>query len=356
MTTLLLAALLVSGLQDKDSRVDLTPADAAESWTLSVMPLPPQDGQPGRHAFLFIGSLKGCTTPRTFPIVFVIDGDERIPKQGALLSREKADGGCVDGLATVFREGAADALAKATRVSVSVPNATFELTAPHLDYVRRKLAERASEPAGVATATLRGAVAPLPTDPAAGAAAAEASTLNARSVALANAGRLKEARQAAEGAVAADERAYGPDHPQVGQRLSNLGLIERELGNEKEAIAHYQRAIRLLEPAGPSEGLGVVLDNLGRVLLSQKDLDGAAAATSRAVDVLSTSLGPRHEHVGYALNNLALLWHAKGDAAKAAETCDRAIDILTATLGPGSPKLAPFLEDQRMLRQKAGRK
>jgi tetratricopeptide (TPR) repeat protein len=356
MTTLLLAALLASGLQDKDRGIDLTPPDAAESWTLTVMPLPPQDGQPGRHAFLFIGILEGCDTPRAFPIVFVIDGGEKISKQGALLSREREGTGCVDGLATVFREGAADALAKATRITVSVPNATFELTAPHLDYMRRKLAERESAPAGGETVTLRPAKTPLPADPAARAAAVEATTLNERAVALVGAGRLKEARQAAEGAVAADERAYGPDRPQVGERLMNLGLIERRLGNNKAAVAHYQRAIRLLEPAGSSEALGVVLDNLGRILQEQKDLDGAVAATSRAVEVLTAAVGPQHEHVGYALNNLALLWHAKGDAAKAADTCDRAIVILTAALGAGNPRLTPFLDDQRTLRKKAGRK
>ena len=62
--------------------------------------------------FLFIGILESCTTPRAFPIVFVIDGDRKIAKQGALLSRQPADGGCVDALATVFPEGTADALAR----------------------------------------------------------------------------------------------------------------------------------------------------------------------------------------------------------------------------------------------------
>jgi tetratricopeptide (TPR) repeat protein len=209
---------------------------------------------------------------------------------------------------------------------------------------------------GGETAVLKPAATPYPADPAARAAAEEASALNQQTLSLMQAGRLKDARDTAERAVAAEERAYGADSANVGERLANLGMVERKLGHDKIAIAHYQRAVRLLEPRGPSEGLGVVLDNLGRILEERQDLDGALAVTSRAVEVLTAVLGPADEHVGYALNNLALVWDAKGDKAKAAETCDRAIDILVKALGPDDPRLRPFLEDQRSLRKKAGRK
>ena len=340
---------------ENENGISLTAADAAEPWTFAVMPLVPKDGQPASHAFLFIGILKNCTTPRRFPVVFAIDGDRKIPKQGALLSRQPADGGCIDALATVFPEGTADALGAATRVTVTLPQATFELSAPHLEYLRRRLSLREAAPVGGDTSTLTSTRSPLPTDPAARAAAQEATTLNERAVAMVGAGRLKEARQAAEAAVAAEERAYGPDNAEVGEFLINLGMIERRLGNEKAAIAHYERAIRLLERRGPSEALGIVLDNLGRILQQQKDLEGAFAVTSRAVEVLTAVLGPAHLHVGYALNNLALVWDAKGDRVKAAETCDRAIGILAEALDPDDPRLAPYLEDQRTLRLRASR-
>jgi tetratricopeptide (TPR) repeat protein len=342
--------------EDNANGISLTAADAGEPWTLAVIPLAPKDGQPASHAFVFVGILKGCTTPRSFPIVFVIDGDRTVSKQGALLSRQQADGGCVDGLATVFPEGTADALGGATRVAVTLPQATFELTARHLDYLRQRLTLRESAPVGGDTATAKSAPTPLPTDPAARAAADEATSLNERAIELIGAGRLRDARQAAEAAVAAEERAYGPDHAKVGEVVMNLGMIERRLGNTKVAVSHYERAIRLLEPQGPSQALGIVLDNLGRILHEQKKIDEAFAVTSRAVEVLTAVLGPADLHVGYALNNLALLWDAKGEKVKAAETCDRALDILVQALGPDDPRLARFLEDQRTLRRKAGRK
>ena len=42
--------------------------------------------------------------------------------------------------------------------------------------------------------------------------------------------RLAEARPLAERALAIDEAAYGPDHPDVAIRLNNLALILRDLG------------------------------------------------------------------------------------------------------------------------------
>jgi len=331
LTVMLLASSVVP--QEDAKGISLTPPDAAERWTFSVMPLAARDGQAASHALLFVGALRDCTTPGSFSIEFAIDGGRTISKPAALLSRQPSGDGCVDGLATVFPEGSADPLARATRIAVTVPNATFELTAPQLAYLRRGLARRA--PA---------------------AAANEAARLNEQAVALVDAGRLTDAREAAEGAVAAAERLYGPDHAEVGGVLLNLGMIERKLGDTDAALAHYRRAIRLLEPAGPSQALGIVLDNLGRVLLERKDLVGAIAATSRAVDVLSEVVGPTHENVGYALNNLAMLWDASGNKAKASATCDRAVAILVKALGPDDPRLAPFLEDQETLRWKAGRK
>ncbi len=343
---------------DDDKSIALTAPAAAESWTLSVMPLPATNGQPASHALVFVGDRTTCPTPRTFSIAFAVDGGATITKHGALLSRERQEDGCMEALVTVFAEGTADAIATAVRVSVTLPGATFELTAPQLAYVRRGLARRrAAEPAaaGGNASTFEAPPTASPTNPAARDAAKEAAILHERAVALASAGRLKEARTAAGGAVAAAERAYGPEHAEVGSRLVNLGMIERRLGDDATALTHYQRAVRLLEPAGPSQALGIVLDNLGRILQDRQDYDGGIAANTRAVEVLTAVLGAEHQHVGYALNNLALVWDAKGDRTKAAELCDRAVVILTKRLGADDPRLEPFLDDQRTLRLRAGR-
>ena len=328
----------------------------SEAWRLNVTPLAARNGQPASHAVILAAVLPHCDTPRAFSMVFTVGDGPEIRKQAALLSRQReADGGCIDAVATVFPQGTAPAFATATAVTIGIPDRRFVLSAAHIGYVARAFAVLAPDDDGATTSTLTQKSAPLPEEPTARAAAVDANTLNERAVELYAAGRLREARDASERAVAAGEKAYGPDHVEVGSLLVNLGLIARKLGDNKSAVAHYQRAVGILEKTGPSEGLGVVLDNLGRALQSERDLDGAMAATTRALEVLTAVLGGDHEHVGYALNNLALLQSAKGDHVQAAQTCDRGIAILTRALGPGHPTLRPFLEDQRELRKRASR-
>jgi tetratricopeptide (TPR) repeat protein len=132
-------------------------------------------------------------------------------------------------------------------------------------------------------------------------------------------------------------------------------VITRRMGDTEAAVTHYRRATDIFEQAGDVQSLGLVLDNLGLVLRLRKDLDGAIAAATRAVDLLTKALGPSDLHVGYALNNLALHVSEKGDHARAVELCDQAIAVLTPALGPNNPELQPFLEDQRTLRKRAGR-
>jgi tetratricopeptide (TPR) repeat protein len=279
-----------------------------------------------------------------------------VSKQGALLSRQKqADGSCVDAIATVFPVGTAPAFATATAVVIGLPGRRLVLSPTDIAYLARGFARTPPPEDTSSTAVLEGKASPLPDDPAARALADESTRLNEQAIQLYRAGRLKDARKAAEGSVAAAEKAWGPAHADVAGSLVNLGLIVRKLGDNNAAAAHYTRAVAILEKDGPSESLGVVLDNLGRVHQDLGELDAAMAVTQRAIEVLSAVLGPRNEHVGFATNNLALVLSAKGEDAQAAETCDRALAILQQALRPDDPILKPFLEDQRKLRKRAGR-
>lgn len=339
---------------DDSDRIKLTGDGEPEEWWLSISPLPGQHGQSlPDHAVVFVGLLSACRTPRTFPIVFTVNGGDRIEKRGALLSRQKQGAGCVDALATVFPAGSTSVLTTATSLAVALPDRRFELSAPQLDFVRRALTVEAANPASPATTSSLTTSRPLPSAPEARALANQALDLHEDAIRLVGLGKLRDARKRALSAVELAEKAWGPGHAETGSFFVTLGFIDRKLGDNAAAATHYRRAVELLEPKGPSESLGVALDNLGRVLQDQKDLDGAIASTSRAVDVLMQTVGPSDAHVGYALNNLALLWSAKGDHAKALELSDRAIAVLRPALGPENPALRPFLDDQRDFQKRA---
>jgi hypothetical protein len=54
--------------------------------------------------------------------------------------------------------------------------------------------------------------------------------------------RLTDAKWLTQRALAIDEAAYGPDHPDVAIRLSNLALILRDLGQPEQARPLQERA------------------------------------------------------------------------------------------------------------------
>ena len=64
--------------------------------------------------------------------------------------------------------------------------------------------------------------------------------------------RLTEARPLLERALAIDEAAYGPDHPDVAPDLNNLALILQDLGDPAAARPLQERALAIDEAAyGP---------------------------------------------------------------------------------------------------------
>ena len=101
-----------------------------------------------------------------------------------------------------------------------------------------------------------------------------------------------------------------------------------------------------------SEMVGIVYDNLATVRRLQGQFTGATTASDRALAILSAT-DPNGQTYGGALNNRALLLDAAGQAAAAVEYFDRALGILRQSLKYDPAALAPFLEDNRLFRQKA---
>ena len=96
--------------------------------------------------------------------------------------------------------------------------------------------------------------------------------------------RITDARALLERALAIDEAAYGPDHPDVATRLNNLALILQDLGQPQEARPLQERALAITEAAyGPDHpDVATRLNNLAGILraLGQPQ-DGPAAARTR---------------------------------------------------------------------------
>jgi tetratricopeptide (TPR) repeat protein len=117
------------------------------------------------------------------------------------------------------------------------------------------------------------------------------------------------ARAAYERALAIDERAYGPEHPEVATDVNNLGSVLRALGDLAGARAAFERALAIDERVhGPEHpNVAIRVNNLGNVLHDLGDLAGARAAFERALAIFERCLPEGHPKIELVRRNLERL-------------------------------------------------
>jgi tetratricopeptide (TPR) repeat protein len=169
--------------------------------------------------------------------------------------------------------------------------------------------------------------------------------LNNLGVTLRNLGDLAGARAMFERALSIDERVFGPEHPQTANDLNNLGLVLRDLGDLTGARATFERALavdaRSLAPQHPQTAAG--LNNLGLVLGDLGDHVGARAAFERALGIEERLLGPTHPNVAIRIRNLGLVLGRLGDFFGARAAFERALRIAEKAFGAEHPLIAGLL-------------
>jgi tetratricopeptide (TPR) repeat protein len=169
--------------------------------------------------------------------------------------------------------------------------------------------------------------------------------LNSAGLYLAGRAELAAARASFERALAIEEAAYGPDHPDVARSLNNLGNALRSLGELPEAHTHFQRALTIYEAAyGPDHPeVARTLGNLGPVLAELGELAEARAQLERALAIFETAYGPNHPQVANTLHSLGIVLRQLGKLPQA-EACEQrahAIRQQLGTLGRSEWSLAP---------------
>lgn len=165
-------------------------------------------------------------------------------------------------------------------------------------------------------------------------------TFNNLGSVLRDQGRLIEAMDYFQRALAIDEKASGSNNPIVANRLNNLGSVLRDQGRLEEAAAYFQRALAIDEKAlGPDHpSSATVLNNLAGVYAQFKTGD-RDANLREAIDLLERAhasflrLGSAFE-TGQTLANLAVAYSRlrSGDRhdnlQRALHYCDEALRIL----------------------------
>jgi tetratricopeptide (TPR) repeat protein len=152
-------------------------------------------------------------------------------------------------------------------------------------------------------------------------------------------GDLAGAKKYYERALEIDEKALGPDHPNVARDINNLGSVLKAQGDLAGAKKYYERALEIDEKAlGPDHpNVARDINNLGSVLKAQGDLAGAKKYYERALAIDEKVYGPDHPNVATYLNNLGGVLLALRDKKGAREKGERALEIYRKFLGDDHP-------------------
>jgi tetratricopeptide (TPR) repeat protein len=173
-----------------------------------------------------------------------------------------------------------------------------------------------------------------------------AQSLNGLSVVYSQRGELASARAHLTRALAIIEKTFGSQHPNVAVSLGNLAVIHLQLGKYGEALRHSDRAVNLHEKLDPRGALlATALTGRGNILELLGRHEDAVADHSRALAILERTVGPKHPQYALVLGNLGTQLVLTGRLVEGLRAQERAVAIFRHRLGPDHPLVGGALDD-----------
>lgn len=155
-------------------------------------------------------------------------------------------------------------------------------------------------------------------------------------------------------ALAIDEEKLGPENPQIGQDLNDLGILLNETNRWREAEPLLRRAIAIYEITNDPR-LSNVLDALAVICKQTDRLAEAEQLCRRAVAIDRDNKTPTEVDMAVRLNNLAAILVEKGQANDAEALYWMALQIDEEQLPPNHPHLALRLRNLASVIAESGR-
>jgi tetratricopeptide (TPR) repeat protein len=170
-------------------------------------------------------------------------------------------------------------------------------------------------------------------------------------------GRYGDAIPLAKEALAINEKASGPEHPDRAASLHILGVLYVSTGDYAKAEPLLERALAIREKALGSEHPETArsLNNLAELYRATSNYAKAEPLCERALAIREKVLGPKHPDTAKSLNSLAALYNTTGNYAKAEPLVERALAIRERALGPEHPAMAESLNNLATLYQTMGK-
>jgi tetratricopeptide (TPR) repeat protein len=149
-------------------------------------------------------------------------------------------------------------------------------------------------------------------------------------------GKIAEAEQMYQRALAGYEKALGPDHPSTLRTVNNLGNLYCAQGEIVEAEQMYQRALVGKEKALGSYHTSTLqtVHNLGKLYYEQGKMVEAEQLHQRALAGFEKTLGPDHAFTLDTVNSLGNLYIDQCNLVEAEQKFQRALAGYEKALGP----------------------
>lgn len=169
----------------------------------------------------------------------------------------------------------------------------------------------------------------------------EAKRLHDQCVAFYNGGKLDDAVEPCQRALAITQKLLPSNHPEVLTNLNNLAAIYLSKGEYWQAEPLYVHALAIvgqLIPADPPL-VATVEHNLGEVHRLKGEYDEAETLFKRALDIRKKSLPSEDPLIAASANSLGTVCFAKGDYEKAEQLYAQSLTIYQKVLGNNAREL-----------------
>jgi tetratricopeptide (TPR) repeat protein len=156
--------------------------------------------------------------------------------------------------------------------------------------------------------------------------------------------------------LAAAERQFGPDAPNVGQSLDNLARLYQYEGKYDQAEPLYKRALVISEkvPAPDHADTAFALDSLATLYRIQHRYAEAEVLLKRSLTIQENGSRPDHLNVYLSVERLAVLYQNQRRYADAEPYLKRALVIREKAFGPDHPKVGQSLHEVARLYRMQG--
>jgi serine/threonine-protein kinase len=174
-----------------------------------------------------------------------------------------------------------------------------------------------------------------------------AAILNSLGSLYAARGELDKSEPFFQRSLAIREKIFGPKSPVVADTLHNIAINRVIRGKPAEAEILFRRALAIREAAFPPDhpDIALSLEALGVLNLKMERFADAEPLQRRAVAIQEKTLGPDHPKLGYSLSNLAWICAYLDKREEAERLFRRSLAVREKALGPNHPEVAKSLSD-----------